>query len=664
MSNRHHRTALRLTFLLTLALTACPGFLAPCAAQDVAGMAPGRPASAGVEAILPQILRASHGAPYDVAAIRFGPEFWQAMGRDARRGGKANMLQALFSGNLLFGVGPLETWLDVAMGSGKHHGPTVRWAAPPTMRAALHIMIDQVELVVVGQRADWVRRLLPDTDAVNLFNQLELIAFPLMGGGQSIPADLARSMTLVVGGLSPGTTQTFTWSFETPQALAMPPVGLVVPRGRGQLGPAQGGGGGLGGAGLAGGVGGAGGRGGGAGAAVPEAAMGGPVPGALGVAPGGEPGPAPRQDIPMQTLYPEAHAASTIGLSAFAPDGGFTTQAFGLAPSSVEVNQLVEDAGHVILDYRMSPIGRQDVSVLTRDGQVVDRLKAGPAPPDGQEEAPWRPPVAKGEADGGGFFFAVRNTVDGPQGTQISEAVVPIPKELHQASQAANAQAVPPLTDLLLSDMSVVDDVLTARAKVAPTLADQDPGVPALQVRITREDGDLVKEFLPTPPALGRDYVFVWDCTDQKGERVPDGRYLLRVGLRVQSDQGTALSEVRYWVDVPLARTAKRLAILGPAVAVALQPRLAEAAGGKQTFAYVLPVPGRVTISVIDADGRVIRRLLDREVSDGPHEILWDACDDQGRPVSPGSYTVQFELDAGDRGAWGAVPVDLPVRGN
>jgi len=660
MSNSYHRITLHVAFLLTLALAACPGFPARCAAQDAAGMAPGRPAAAGVEAILPQILRAYHGAPYDVAAIRFGPEFWRAMGPDARRGGKGNMLQAWFSGSLLFGVGPLRTWLDVAMGNGKHHGPVVRWAAPPTMRATLHLMIDQVEVVVMGQRAEWVRRLLPDNDAVNLFNQLELIAFPLMSGGQSIPVDLAHSMTLVVAGLAPGTTQTFTWSFGTPQALALPQFGMVLPRSRGQLGPAQGGGGGLGG-----GFGGGDAREGAAGGAAPGAGVGAPLPGVPAAPLGGEPGLAPRQEIPMQPVYPEAHAASTVGLSVFAPNGGFNTQAFGLAAASVEVNQLVEDAGHVILDYRMSPVGRQEVSVVTRDGRVVDRLKSGPAPADGQEEAPWRPPATKGEANGGGFFFAVRNTVDGPQGTQIAEAVVPIPTDLSQASRRASAQPVPPppLSDLLLSDMSVVDDVLTARAKVPPTLADQDQGVPALQVRVTREDGDLVKEFTPTPPALGRDYVFVWDCTDQQGQRVPDGRYLLRVGLRIQSEQGAAGSEVRYWVDVPLARTAKRLAILGPAAALALEPKLTEAAGGKLSFAYVLPVPGRVAISAVDADGRVVRRLLDREVSDGPHEIIWDACDDQGRPVAPGSYTVQFELHAGDQGAWGAVPVDLPAPG-
>jgi flagellar hook assembly protein FlgD len=364
-------------------------------------------------------------------------------------------------------------------------------------------------------------------------------------------------------------------------------------------------------------------------------------------------------------MYPEAYTATTVGAEGQAANLGANAVDLSMTPASAGINQVVENGGYMIVDYWMTPAGRQDVSVLNSAGQVVDRLKAGPAPADGKEQAPWRPPLAKG-ADALGstqtYSFAVRNVVDTPQGMQISEAVVPIPRDANaRARQGEAPGATPPISDLCLSGMSVLGDVLTVRAAVPPTVSGQEPAPPALDVRIANEAGQVVRQFMPPPPVPGKDYVFVWDCTDQAGKRVPDGRYLLQAGIRVKAQGGTARSEVRYWVDVPLEQTAKRLAILGPTSALPIQVRLDQTAGDKLAFTYVLPIGGRATVKVVDADGRVVRRLLSRDLTDGPHPIVWDACDDQGRRVSPGAYTLEFELDAGDRGGWGSVSVDLPA---
>ncbi len=670
MSNSHRSTT---PILVLGSLVACGALVGP--PTPAAGQAPGP-----LEAILPQILTAWHGAPYDLAAIRFSPEFWQAVAPDDGRGGRANMLHAMYYNNLLFGVGPLDNWVDLAVGKQRRPGPAaLRWVAPPTMRATLQLDVDDVQVVVLGQRADWLRRLLPENDAANIFNQLELISFPTVSAtGQPVPVKLAQSMTLMVTGLAPGTTQRFTWKLPTPRAQAQQSRGqialqqgsrpLVGPGNMGAAVASRGAGGGMGGGGMA-----------------PALAPGAPGTGPEGLglargaagAPGatGPAGPAGPQGPPgigepdtvapvfIAPMYPEARAASTVGAVAQAPDLGGAVIDLSAAPASVGVNQLAENGGYVILDYWMTPAGRQEVSVVNPAGQVVERLKAGPASANGQEG--WRRPADKSETEGDrAFSFIVRNTVDTPQGTQISEAVVPIPKDVTAQARAGEAPgATPPLSDLCLSAMSISGDRLTVRAAVPSLLDPQDAHMPALYVRLTNEAGEVVREFMPNPPAPGQDYVFVWDCTDQANKRVLDGRYLLHVTTRVGSPaHGIARSEVRCWIEVPLERTARRQAMLAPLTVLPLQPRLEEAAGDKLTFAYAVPVSGHTTISVLDAEGRVVRRLLSRDLPDGPHQIIWDACDDQGHHVAPGSYTVEFELDARDQGAWGAVSVELPAK--
>jgi flagellar hook assembly protein FlgD len=47
-------------------------------------------------------------------------------------------------------------------------------------------------------------------------------------------------------------------------------------------------------------------------------------------------------------------------------------------------------------------------------------------------------------------------------------------------------------------------------------------------------------------------------------------------------------------------------------------------------------------LRIFDAAGRLVRTLVDRELSGGRHEARWNACDDRGREVSPGVYFYQL----------------------
>jgi len=50
----------------------------------------------------------------------------------------------------------------------------------------------------------------------------------------------------------------------------------------------------------------------------------------------------------------------------------------------------------------------------------------------------------------------------------------------------------------------------------------------------------------------------------------------------------------------------------------------------------------RVTVSVLDSSGTIVRQLLSRLMSDGYYNIYWDKRDDSGRLVPPGVYPVRI----------------------
>ena len=55
-------------------------------------------------------------------------------------------------------------------------------------------------------------------------------------------------------------------------------------------------------------------------------------------------------------------------------------------------------------------------------------------------------------------------------------------------------------------------------------------------------------------------------------------------------------------------------------------------------IAFYVPAPGRVSIRVHDAAGRLVRVLADGEYGAGRHEITWDGRDGAGAPAASGVY--------------------------
>ncbi len=60
---------------------------------------------------------------------------------------------------------------------------------------------------------------------------------------------------------------------------------------------------------------------------------------------------------------------------------------------------------------------------------------------------------------------------------------------------------------------------------------------------------------------------------------------------------------------------------------------------------YEIDEPSHVDICIFNSYGQQIRTLVDREVSSGMHELIWDARNDEGIQVSSGFYIVRMVID-------------------
>jgi len=53
---------------------------------------------------------------------------------------------------------------------------------------------------------------------------------------------------------------------------------------------------------------------------------------------------------------------------------------------------------------------------------------------------------------------------------------------------------------------------------------------------------------------------------------------------------------------------------------------------------FELPEDGDVQLSVYNFKGQLVKHLLNKRVSIGPHSVIWDGRDNKGKPCSSGVY--------------------------
>lgn len=67
----------------------------------------------------------------------------------------------------------------------------------------------------------------------------------------------------------------------------------------------------------------------------------------------------------------------------------------------------------------------------------------------------------------------------------------------------------------------------------------------------------------------------------------------------------------------------------------------------RTTISFTLPASGHVALTILDARGREVARLLDETVGAGTHSIDWTGVDNAGRSLPSGTYFCRLEKAAG-----------------
>ena len=61
---------------------------------------------------------------------------------------------------------------------------------------------------------------------------------------------------------------------------------------------------------------------------------------------------------------------------------------------------------------------------------------------------------------------------------------------------------------------------------------------------------------------------------------------------------------------------------------------------------FSLQNTGKVRIGIYNIAGRLVRQLVDQDMSGGSHEIIWQGTDDSGTKLGSGMYIFRIEADA------------------
>ncbi|MBK9732802.1 MAG: T9SS type A sorting domain-containing protein [Chitinophagaceae bacterium] len=63
---------------------------------------------------------------------------------------------------------------------------------------------------------------------------------------------------------------------------------------------------------------------------------------------------------------------------------------------------------------------------------------------------------------------------------------------------------------------------------------------------------------------------------------------------------------------------------------------------GFSTISFSLSQPGNLSLKIYDVTGRLVRVLLQANLTAGTHELTWDARDENGNGVSAGIYFLEL----------------------
>jgi hypothetical protein len=82
-----------------------------------------------------------------------------------------------------------------------------------------------------------------------------------------------------------------------------------------------------------------------------------------------------------------------------------------------------------------------------------------------------------------------------------------------------------------------------------------------------------------------------------------------------------------------------------PGEGVSLSAPAPNPSRGTMSFSVSLPRAARVRMAIYSVTGRLVRSLMDGELSAGPHDFDWDARDGAGSRVRSGAYYLRLDAD-------------------
>ena len=69
--------------------------------------------------------------------------------------------------------------------------------------------------------------------------------------------------------------------------------------------------------------------------------------------------------------------------------------------------------------------------------------------------------------------------------------------------------------------------------------------------------------------------------------------------------------------------------------------------GNNQIVQFSIPVDTRITLSVVDISGRIIKTLMNGEYRAGSYSVVWDGTNGAGKKVSSGIYFILLNSELG-----------------
>jgi hypothetical protein len=113
---------------------------------------------------------------------------------------------------------------------------------------------------------------------------------------------------------------------------------------------------------------------------------------------------------------------------------------------------------------------------------------------------------------------------------------------------------------------------------------------------------------------------------------VPEGAVSSPIGLL--SRTGVRTTSARWFV-------VERPAVPRPPLAFATPSPIPSA--GSVAFGFSIPAHGAVRLDILDAQGRLVRTLVDGDLGPGPHQRGWDGRDARGVEVTSGVFHARLD---------------------